>query len=62
MVPQTDLQSNGVAWQSLIMLCACSAKLFSLLIPEAVVKEGMGGRGNRIPPPTPHLPGGIETY
>lgn len=49
---QTELQSSPVAWQSLIMLCACSAKLFSLLIPEAVVREGMRGRGGCIPLPT----------
>lgn len=52
MVPQTELQSSPVAWQSLIMLCACSAKLFSLLIPEAVAKEGMRGQGSCIPLPT----------
>lgn len=39
-----ELQSNRVAWQSLIMLHACSAKLFSLLIPEAVVREKIGAK------------------
>lgn len=34
------------------MLCACSAKVFSLLIPEAVVIEGMGGLHSS----PPHLP------
>lgn len=56
--PPPDLQSSGVAWQSLIMLCACSAKVFSLLIPEAVVIEGMGGAAFLLLPL--HLPGGIR--
>lgn len=40
------------------MLCACSAKVFSLLIPEAVVIEEMGGLHSS--PPISPLPGGIR--